>query len=99
MQFSILNSRLGNIVITAAVVNDIMSLMVLSIILQVASDGWVSQLNPGNILVSEINLDLFLGGIFLVNILLRKNTAGVWRKVEPLLKMLQTKERHSVYCF
>ena len=34
MQFGILNSRLGNTVITAAVVNDIMSLIVLSIILQ-----------------------------------------------------------------
>ena len=37
MQFGILNSRLGNTVITAAVVNDIMSLIVLSIILQLAS--------------------------------------------------------------
>lgn len=64
IQFGILNSRLGNTVITAAVVNDVMSLIVLSIILQVAADGGMGQLNLGNILVSGINIALFLGGIF-----------------------------------
>ncbi len=92
IQFGILNSRLGNTVITAAVVNDIMSLIVLSIILQVAADGGMSQLNLGNILVSGIDMALFLGGIFLIDILLRKIAAGLRRKVEPFFKRLQTKE-------
>ncbi len=67
--------------ITAAVVNDIMSLIVLSIILQVAADGGMGQLNLGNILVSGINIALFLGGIFLIDILLRKIAMGLRRKV------------------
>jgi Kef-type K+ transport system membrane component KefB len=92
IQFGILNSKLGNTVITAAVVNDFMSLIVLSIILQVASDGGMGQLNLGNILVSGINIALFLGGIFLIDILLRKIAAGLRRKVEPFFKRLQTKE-------
>jgi Kef-type K+ transport system membrane component KefB len=93
MQFGILNSRLGSTVITAAVVNDIMSLIVLSIILQVVAAGnGMIQINVGDIFFSGINIALFLGGIFLVDMLLRKIGAGVLRKVEPYIKRLQTKE-------
>jgi Kef-type K+ transport system membrane component KefB len=92
MQFGILNSRLGNTVITAAVVNDIMSLIVLSIILQLAAGGGTGQLKLGDIVVSGINIAVFLGGIFLLDILLRKIAGGVRRKVEPFIKKLQTKE-------
>ena len=60
-----------------------MSLIVLSIILQVAPGGEMGQLNIGNILVSGINIALFLGGIFLIYILLRKIAAGVRRNIEP----------------
>jgi Kef-type K+ transport system membrane component KefB len=92
MQFDILNSRLGNTVITAAVINDIMSLIVLSIILQIGLDGSTGQLNLGDIVVSGINIAVFLGGIFLFDILLRKIAGRLRRKVEPLFKKLQTKE-------
>jgi Kef-type K+ transport system membrane component KefB len=93
MQFGILNSRLGNTVITAAVVNDIMSLIVLSIILQLAADGGTGQLNLGDIVVSGINIAVFLGGILLLDMLLRKiGGGGLRRKVEPFFKKLQTKE-------
>jgi Kef-type K+ transport system membrane component KefB len=92
MQFGILNSRLGNTVITAAVVNDIMSLIMLSIILQIAADGGTAQLNVGDVMVSGINMAVFLGGIFLLDIILRKIAGGLRRKVEPFFKKLQTKE-------
>ncbi|MDW0140546.1 MAG: cation:proton antiporter [Nitrososphaeraceae archaeon] len=92
MQFGILNSRLGNTVITAAVVNDIMSLIVLSIILQLAADGGTGQLNLGDIVVSGINIAVFLGGIFLLDMLLRKIAGRLRKKVEPFFKKLQTKE-------
>jgi Kef-type K+ transport system membrane component KefB len=92
MQFGILNSRLGNTVITAAVVNDIMSLIVLSIILQIAADGGTGQLNVGDVMVSGINMAVFLGGVFLLDIILRKIASGLRRKVEPFFKKLQTKE-------
>jgi Kef-type K+ transport system membrane component KefB len=92
MQFGILNSRLGSTVITAAVVNDIMSLIVLSIILQVAEDGPGGQINFGDLVASGINMAAFLGGIFLFDILFRKTAGRLQRKVEPFFKKLQTKE-------
>ena len=92
MQFGVLNSRLGNTVITAAVVNDIMSLIVLSIILQVAADGGRGQLHLGDLVVSGVNIAVFLGGIFLFDILLRKTASWLQRKVKPFFKKLQTKE-------
>lgn len=92
MQFGILNSKLGNTVITAAVVNDIMSLIMLSIILQLAADDGAGQLNLGDIVVSGINIAVFLGGIFLLDIMLRKIAGGLRRKVEPIFRKLQTKE-------
>jgi Kef-type K+ transport system membrane component KefB len=92
MQFGILNSRLGNTVITAAVVNDIMSLIVLSIILQVAEEGGSGQINLADLVTSGIKMAAFLGGIFLFDILLRKSAGWLQRKVEPFFKKLQTKE-------
>ena len=92
MQFGILNSRLGSTLITAAVVNDIMSLIVLSIILQVAEDGASGRINVGDLVASGIKMAAFLGGIFLFDILLRKTAGWLQRKVEPFFKKLQTKE-------
>ena len=60
----ILNSKLGNTEITAAVVNDIMSLIMLSIIVQLAADGGISQLNVGDIIVTGINITVFLEAYF-----------------------------------
>jgi Kef-type K+ transport system membrane component KefB len=92
MQFGVLNSRLGNTVITAAVVNDIMSLIVLSIILQVAADGGRGQVRLGDLMVSAVNIAVFLGGIFSFDILLRKTAGWLRTKVKPFFKKLQTKE-------
>ena len=92
MQFGILNSKLGNTVSTAAVLNDIMSLIMLSIILQLAADGGTGQLNVGDIIESGINIAAFLGGMFLLDIILRKIAGRLRRKVEPFFKKLQTKE-------
>jgi Kef-type K+ transport system membrane component KefB len=92
MQFGILNSRLGNTVMTAAVVNDIMSLIVLSIILQISADGGSGQLNLGDLASSGIKIAAFLGGIFLFDILFRKTASWLPNRVEPFFQRLQTKE-------
>jgi Kef-type K+ transport system membrane component KefB len=92
MQFGILNSRLGNTVVTAAIVNDIMSLLVLSIILQVAAEGGSGRINLGDLVVSMVNMAIFLGGIFAFDILVRKTTGWLRRKVQPFFQNLQTKE-------
>lgn len=92
MQFGILNSKLGNTVMTAAVVNDILSLIVLSIILQISADDGSGQLNLGDLASSGIKIAAFLGGIFLFDILFRKTASWLPNRVEPFFQRLQTKE-------
>jgi Kef-type K+ transport system membrane component KefB len=61
MQVGILNSKLGNTVIKAAAVNDIISLIMLFIIVKLAADGGISQLNVGDIIVTGFNITVFFG--------------------------------------
>lgn len=92
MQFGILRSKLGNTVVTAAVVNDILSLIVLSIVLQMGAEGTVQSLDVGQVAASVGNIAAFLAGIFVFDILLRKTSHWLPAKVEPYFKKLQTKE-------
>src|SRR6185503_12517316 len=95
MQFGILNSKLGNTVITAAVINDILSLVVLSIVLQIAStpEGTAATIDFIDIASSGAKIAAFLGGIFLFDILFRKSSGWLPGKAEPYFKKyLQTKE-------
>jgi Kef-type K+ transport system membrane component KefB len=61
MQVGILDSKLRNTVITASAVNDIISLIMLFIIVQLAADGGISQLNVGDIIVTGFNITVFFG--------------------------------------
>jgi len=90
MQFGVLNSRLGSTVITAAVVNDILSLVVLSIILQVSAGN--DHLDLASLAGSGVKIAAFLGGIFLFDILFRKTAGWLPNRVEPYFHKLQTKE-------
>jgi Kef-type K+ transport system membrane component KefB len=94
MQFGILNSRLGNTVMTAAIINDILSLIVLSIILQIhAAEGAGAQVDFDSVGWSGAKIAAFLGGIFILDILFRKTAGWLPRTVEPFFKKyLQTKE-------
>jgi Kef-type K+ transport system membrane component KefB len=94
MQFGILNSKLGNTVMTAAVINDILSLVVLSIILQIATaEGNNAEVNVMDIAFSGVKIAAFLGGIFLFDVLFRRSALWLPRKIEPYFKKyLLTKE-------
>ncbi|AIC14812.1 cation:proton antiporter [Nitrososphaera viennensis] len=94
MQFGILRSRLGNIVITAAVINDILSLVVLSIVLQIGAGGAGQQqaIDFEAVAWSGAKIAAFLAGIFLFDLLLRGTSHWLPAKVEPYFKKLQTKE-------
>jgi len=94
MQFGILNSKLGNTVITAAVINDILSLIVLSIVLQIhTAEGTHADVNFGDIAASGVKIAAFLSGIFIFDILFRKSSSWLPKKVEPFFqKYLKTKE-------
>lgn len=92
MQFGILETKVGNTVITAAVINDIFSLVVLSIVLQLHGASGA----PVNIMETMINsvikILLFIGGIFLIDILFRKANTWFQRRGAYFFEKLHTKE-------
>jgi len=92
MQFGLLETKLGNTIITAAVINDIFSLVLLSIVLSLNETSGV----PVNITEQTINtiikISLFIGAIFLVDILFRKASVWFQRRGAYFFEKLQTKE-------
>lgn len=92
MEFGMLKSKLGTTVITAAVVNDILSLVVLSIIFQLNEPGAGGMIDLNKIFDSLVKIGAFIGGIFLVDILFRKSSHWLPTRVAPFFQKLQTKE-------
>ena len=92
MQFGILETKLGNTVITAAVINDIFSLVVLSIVLQLHGANGAEVNIMETTINSVIKILLFIGGIFLVDILFRKANVWLQRRGTYFFEKLQTKE-------
>ena len=93
MHFGILRSKLGNTVITAAVINDILSLIVLSIVLQMGTDANGGQtVDLGEVAWSGAKIAAFLAGIFIFDFLLRRTSHWLPAKFEPYFNKLQTKE-------
>ena len=91
MQFGILKSKLGNIVMTSAVINDIISLVVLSIVLQIGDAG-TGTVDFGEVGWSVAKVAAFLAGIFFFDMLLRNTGRWFPSRIEPLFKGLRTKE-------
>jgi len=92
MQLGILETKLGNTVITAAVINDIFSLVVLSIVLQLNETGGTPVNIAEQLMNSIIKISLFIGGIFLVDVLFRKTTVWLQRRAAYFFDKLHTKE-------
>lgn len=92
MQFGILETKLGNTVITAAVINDIFSLVVLSIVLQLHGANGAEVNIMETTINSVIKISLFIGGIFLVDILFRKASVWFQRRGTYFFEKLHTKE-------
>jgi Kef-type K+ transport system membrane component KefB len=80
-------------VVTAAVINDILSLIVLSIVLQMGANGGTGEMvDLGSLALSGGKIAAFLAGIFIFDILLRKTSHWLPAKFEPYFNKLQTKE-------
>jgi Kef-type K+ transport system membrane component KefB len=92
MQLGILETKLGNTVITAAVINDIFSLVVLSIVLQLNETGGTPVNIAEQLMNSIIKISLFIGGIFLVDVLFRKTNVWLQRRAAYFFDKLHTKE-------
>lgn len=91
MEFGILKSKMGNTVITAAVINDILSLIVLALLLQMSE-------NVGNeISLPEFGFSLFKIGIFVAEIILlafivSRTEHWLPNKIGSFFDKLQTRE-------
>jgi Kef-type K+ transport system membrane component KefB len=92
MQLGILETKLGNTVITAAVINDIFSLVVLSLVLQLNETGGTPVSIAEQLTNSIIKISLFIGGIFLVDVLFRKTNVWLQRRAAYFFDKLHTKE-------
>ncbi|HEV2390554.1 MAG TPA: cation:proton antiporter [Nitrososphaerales archaeon] len=91
MEFGMLKTKLGATVITAGVINDIMSLVVLGVILQLPAGG-SPAVNYVGVAASVGKIALFVGGILFVDRLLRRNPEWVQSQLARLGPRLGTKE-------
>jgi Kef-type K+ transport system membrane component KefB len=91
MEFNLLKSKLGSTVMTAGVINDILSLVVLAIILQMAGSP-DQDLDYGNIGFSIVKIAAFVGGIFLLDFILGKTKHFLPRAMTPWFEKLKTRE-------
>jgi Kef-type K+ transport system membrane component KefB len=92
MELGIIRTRLGNAVMTSAVINDIFSLVILSIILQLNNIDNLGQMNYTAIAFSVINISSFLGGIFMIDLLFRKTSHWLPKRMAPVFSKMKTKE-------
>ncbi|MDA4133404.1 MAG: cation:proton antiporter, partial [Thaumarchaeota archaeon] len=91
MEFGMLKTKLGATVITAGVINDILSLVVLGVILQLPAGG-ASTVNYLGVATSVAKITAFVGGIFFVERLLRQHPAWSQRQLARFGPRLGTRE-------
>ena len=91
MEFGLLKSKIGNTVITAAVINDILALLVLTVILQLPSDGSFS-VNYADTGITVLKISVFFASIAALVLVLNKKGVQVTQKVDLLISKLRTKE-------
>ena len=91
MEFGMLKTRVGATVITAGVMNDILSLVVLGVILQLPASGG-SSINYLGVATSVAKIALFVGGIVFADRLLRKHPQWSLRQLALFGPRLATRE-------
>lgn len=91
MEFGLLKSRLGNTVMTAGVIDDILSLIVLAIIIQLSHNG-IEELDYGEVGFSIFKIIAFLLGIFAFDLVIRKKGKWLPNKIKSVSEKLKTRE-------
>jgi Kef-type K+ transport system membrane component KefB len=91
MEFGILKTKLGATVITAGVINDILSLVVLSAIMQDSTDG-ASAVNYVGVATSVATIAAFVTGVLLVDGILRRNPHWLPSKFARLKRVIKARE-------
>ncbi len=90
-EFGILKSKIGNTVITSAVINDILALVVLGIILQLSSNA-DSQLDLTMIGVSVLRIASFIGLVAFCSFIISKTSSWFPNSIEVFFDKLQSRE-------
>jgi len=91
MEFGMLKTKVGATVITAGVINDILSLVALGIILQLPAGGG-STISYLGVASSVAKIGAFVGGILLVDKLLRNHPGWSQRQLARVAPRLKTRE-------
>ena len=91
MEFGLLKSRLGTTVITAGIIDDVLSLIVFAIIIQLSVNG-MTDINYGETIFSIVKITAFLGGIFLLDFLVKKVMEELPNRFDSFSRYLGTKE-------
>ena len=92
MEFGMLKSKIGNTVITAAVINDILALLVLTVILQLPADDVGGSINFTDTGTSLLKISLFFASIVGLVLILNKKSLHVSQNVDRFISKLKTKE-------
>jgi Kef-type K+ transport system membrane component KefB len=91
MEFGLLKSKIGNTVITAAVINDILALLALAVILQLPSDGAIS-VNHLDVMESAGKISIFFGIVAALSLIINTESFRVPQKIDSFISKLKTKE-------
>jgi Kef-type K+ transport system membrane component KefB len=91
MEFGMLKTKLGATVITAGVINDILSLIVLGVILELPTSGSATVSYLG-VVASVAKIGAFIGGVLLVHTLLRRHPQWARRQLGRFSPKLGTRE-------
>lgn len=91
MEFGVLKSKMGNTIITAAVINDILSLIVLAILLQMSdSDG--TEISIPQLGISLSKIGIFIAEIVLLAFIVSKTEHWLPHKIGNFFERLQSRE-------
>lgn len=91
MEFGLLKSKIGNTVITSAVINDILALLVLAVILQLPSDGTIS-VNHLDVMESVGKISIFFGIVAALALVINTQSFSIPQKIDSFISKLRTKE-------
>jgi len=91
MEFGLLKSKMGTTVITAGIIDDVLSLVVLAVIIQLSVTG-MDEINYVDIGLSTFKIAAFIGGIFLLDIILKKRMHWLPIKITSLSDKLKSRE-------
>lgn len=91
MELKVLNTKIGSTIITAGIINDVLSLLVLAIILQIAAAD-TTTINYFDIANFVLKIGTFIGGIFVLDLVINKATPQLTNKAKNIFKKLNTRE-------